>query len=50
MEGKREKGRERFELTMYPVRSISTLDLDVPSEKGNSIAELSFYVWMNISL
>lgn len=44
-EGWRERGKkgERgFELAMYPVRSISTLDLDVPSEKGNSIAELSF--------
>lgn len=41
MEGKRRKGRWRFELAMDPVRSVSTLDLDVPSEKGNFIAELS---------
>ena len=44
-EGWRERGKkgERgFELAIYPVRSVSTLDLNVPSEKGNSIAELNF--------
>lgn len=50
-EGWRERGKkgERgFELVMYPVRSVSTLDLDVPSEKGNSIAELNFCGWISL--